>query len=57
MIIFDRAVVAGTVLFLIPFLKSNTLSEAVEEFSSTAGGVLTPRSGVSEFPLGVGFAD
>jgi hypothetical protein len=56
MIVFDETVVAGTVLFLIPFLKSTTLSSAAKEFSSTAGGVLPPRSSHYELPVGVGFA-
>jgi hypothetical protein len=56
MIIFDETVVAGTVLFLIPFLKRTTVSAAADNFSSTAGGVLTPRSCHSELPFGVGFA-
>jgi hypothetical protein len=40
MIIFNETVIAGTVLFLILFLKSSTRSAAVEKISSTAGGVL-----------------
>jgi hypothetical protein len=37
MIIFDEPDIAGTVLFLIPFLKRTTLGAAAEKFSSTAG--------------------
>jgi hypothetical protein len=56
MIIFDEPDIAGTVLFLFPFLKSTTLGAAVEQFSSAAAGVLTPPSSHSELPFGVGFA-
>jgi hypothetical protein len=54
MIIFNETVIAGMVLLLIPFLKGSTLSAAVEKFSSTAGGALTPRSSHPELPLSVG---
>jgi hypothetical protein len=56
MIIFDEPDIAGTVLFLIPFLKSTTLGAAIEKIGSTAVGVLTPRSSHSELAFGVGFA-
>ena len=56
MIIFDETVIAGTVLLLIPFLKSSTLSAAVEKISSTGGGVLTPRFSHLKLPLEFGGA-
>jgi hypothetical protein len=49
MIIFNETVIAGTVLFLILFLKSSTLSAAVEKFSSTAGGVLHHGPAILKF--------
>ena len=49
MIIFNETVIAGTVLFLILFLKSSTRSAAVEKFSSTAGGVLHHGPAILKF--------
>jgi len=48
-IIFNETVIAGTGLFLILFLKSSTLSAAVEKISSTAGGVLHHGPAILKF--------
>jgi hypothetical protein len=70
MIIFDETVVAGTILFLTPLLKSAVphsqafasfennhergRAQQLKKFGSTAGRVLSPRSSLPAHPLSVG---